>query len=105
AARMGEVRARAIEAEQVRKARHGDAEIRARLVPPLLAKRHARAADDLHRPEEAVRVKSRREDDDVDRVLAAAGAAHVVGRDLAYAVGHEIDVLALEGREPAPVVL
>src|SRR5262245_32237529 len=51
AARMREVRAGPVQAEEVREARDRDAEVRLRLLAPLLAQRRAAAADHLHRPE------------------------------------------------------
>src|SRR6185369_17677154 len=68
AARVREVRAGAVETEEVREARHRDPQVRARLVAPALAQPLAPAPDDVHRPQESVRVEPGREDDDVDRM-------------------------------------
>ena len=81
--RVREVRARTVQAEQVREVGHRDAEVRARLLAPALARADAAAADDLHRPEEAVRVEAGREDDHVDRVVDAVASDDAVARDLA----------------------
>ena len=65
-----------VEAEQVREARHGDAQIRAGVATPLFVEVDAVAADDRHRHEELRRLEAGAVDDDVDGVLDAVVGDH-----------------------------
>ena len=68
-----DVRVRPVEAEEVREAGHGDAEVGARVAVPALVQVGAAAAGDLHRRQELRGVEARAVDDDVDLVLDAVG--------------------------------
>ena len=70
---IDDVRVRPVEAEEVREARDGDAEVRAGVAVPLLVQVDAAAAGDLHRREELRRLEAGAVDDHVDVVLVAVG--------------------------------
>jgi hypothetical protein len=94
-----------VQAVEVGESRYRDAEIRGRLIAPLLAQVGAAAPDNLHRREKAVGVKAGRERDHVDFVTASGYVDHRVLVDRCDLLRDELDVGALERREPAAVVL
>ena len=100
-----EVRARAVDAEQVREVRDRDPEVRRRLVAPLLAQRHTVAPGDVHRREEVVVPEAGRVADDVGFVQRAVDGDDAVGDDALDAGAHELDVRLLERAQPGAVVL
>src|SRR5688572_33290896 len=78
AARVCQVCPGPVQAVEVRESRYRDAEIRGRLITPLLAQVGAAAPDYLHRREKAVGVKAGREHDHVDFVTASGYVDHRV---------------------------
>ena len=100
---MRQVRPGAVDAEQVREPRNGDAEVGGRLVTPLLAQGRP------PRPVTSIDVRgrcagSRSRADDVDGV-ERPDRDDAVGLDAIDPVPHELDVRALERPEPRAVVL
>ena len=100
-----EVRARPVQAEEVREVLHRDAEVRGRLVAPLLAEDGTVAAGDVHRPEEVVVAEPGGVTDDVGGTEGAVDGDHAVGHDALDAGAHELDVVLPQAGEPRAVVL
>ena len=104
-ATAGEVRTRAVHAEQVREPRHGDAEVGRRFVAPERSQGLAVAPGDLHRPEEVVVAKPGGVTDDIGLVEHSVGRADAAGLDALDTGADQIDIVLLEAAKPRPVVL
>ena len=99
-----DVRVRPVEAEQVREARHRDAEVRPSVAVPLLVQVDAGPTGDLHRRQEGGGLESRAVDEHVDLVFASVGRADASRCDLGDLLADQFDVVALERPRPDAVV-
>src|SRR5205085_2191026 len=98
-----DVRVRTVEAEEVREPRHRHADIRACVALPMFVQVDAVASRDRHRGQEFRGLEPGPVDDDVDVVRDAVDGDNAGRRDLAYRVGDELDVLALQRARPYAV--
>ena len=99
-----DVGVRAVEAEQVGKARDRDAEIRPGVTCPLLVQIESVTTRDPHRRQEVRGLITGAVDDDVDIVLMAVRHQDSRRVDLAERIGDQLHVVALERACPDAVV-
>ena len=104
AATVTEPGAGALHQEQVREARHGDAEMGGGVVvAPHVVEHDAVASDRVERTRHVGHPEAGRHHDHVGIVVGAVDGANAVGRDLVDAVCHELDVRPQQRAVPAVV--
>ena len=99
-----DVRVRPVEHEEVREARHGDAEVGAGVAVPAPVEVDAVAADDLHRRQELRRLEAGAVEEHVELVQLAVDGDDALGHDLLDARRRQRDVVAVQRRGPRAVV-
>ena len=93
---LATVRARPVEHEEIREPRHRDAEIRPRLVRPMVLQRPAATTDDAEAGEVVRRLEPGRHNDDIDGSLLALGVDDARAGHRRHGAGDQLHVVLLE---------